>query len=59
MQINLGMGICQIEPQDTEGHFGGFSGVTNQKVWGGCQTTGPIGTKFGTRLRIHLEMDIG
>ena len=24
-----------------------------------CQTDGPIGTKFGTRLWIHLKMDIG
>ena len=39
--------------------FGGFWGVTNPKVLGGCQTTGPIGTKFGTRLRIRLGMDIG
>ena len=25
----------------------------------GCQKARPIGTKFGTRLRIHLGMDIG
>ena len=34
-------------------------GVTNSKVLGSCQTTGLIGTKFGTRLRIRLGMDIG
>ena len=28
-------------------------------VWKIYQTAGPIGTKFGTRLRIHLGMDIG
>ena len=37
---------------------GGFRGVTNSKVWGSCQTTGLIGTTFGTRLRIHLGMVI-
>ena len=39
--------------------FRGLLGVTNQKVLGGCQTAGPIGTKFGRRLRIRLGMDIG
>ena len=34
-------------------------GVTNSKVWGSCQTPAPIGTKFGTRRRIRLGMDIG
>ena len=37
----------------------GFGGVTNSKVWGSCQTTGLIGTKFGKRLRIRLGIDIG
>ena len=37
---------------------GGGMGVTNSKVWGRCQTAGPIGTNFGSRLRIHLGMDI-
>ena len=36
---------------------GGFRGVTNSKAWGSCQTTGLIGTKFGTCLRIRLGMD--
>ena len=38
---------------------GVLEGVTNSKVWGSCQTNGLIGTKFGTRLRIRLGMDIG
>ena len=38
-----------------EGAFGGGVGVTNSKVLGYCQTTAPIGTKFGTRQRIRLE----
>ena len=40
------------------GGLGGW-GVTYSKVWESCQTAGPIGTKFGTRLWIHLGMDIG
>ena len=51
---------------------GGFRGVTNSslgklsngwtdwhqiQVWGSCQTAGPIGTKFGTRLRIRLVIN--
>ena len=46
----------QIAPRDTRGEaLGGVSGVNNSKVWGSC----PIGTNFGSRLRIHLGMDIG
>ena len=44
-------------PLNSPGVLGG--GVTNSKVLGSCQTTGLIGTKFGTRLRIRLGMDIG
>ena len=33
--------------------------MRNSKIWNNYQTGGPIGTKFGTRLRIHLGMDIG
>ena len=29
----------------TQGHFGGFYGVTNSKILGSCQTAGHIGTK--------------
>ena len=45
----------QIEPQDAEGHFGGLIGGHKSKSLGRLS----IGTKFGTRLRIRLGMDIG
>ena len=32
--------------------------VTNSKVRGRCETAGPIGTKFGTHVQIHLGMEI-
>ncbi len=48
----------QIAPRDTRGALGGF-GVKHPKVWGSYQTAGPIGTNFGSRLRIHLGMNIG
>ena len=38
--------------------LGVFRGSNIQKVWRSCQTAGPIGTNFGSRLRIHLGMDI-
>ena len=44
----------QIAPRDTRGHLGGYRGQ-HSKVWGSC----PIGTNFGSRLQIHLRMDIG
>ena len=47
----------QIAPRDTRGTLGGL-GVKHSKVWGSCQTAGPIGTNFGSCLRIHLGMDI-
>ena len=37
--------------------MGGFRG-SNIQVRGSCQTPGPIGTNFGSRLRIHLGMGI-
>ena len=37
---------------------GGGLGVTNSKVRGRCETAGPIATKFGTHVHIHLGMDI-
>ena len=37
---------------------GGGLGVNISKVWKIYQTSGPIGAKFGTRLRIHLGMGI-
>ena len=48
-----------ISPSMPQGALGGFRGSQNAKVWKIYQTAGPIGTKFGTRLRIHLGMDIG
>ena len=39
--------------------WGGGLGVKNKKVWKIYQTVGPIGTEFGTRLQIHMGMDIG
>ncbi len=47
-----------ISPPDTPGGIlGGFRGSQNAKVWKIYQTAGPIGTKFGTRLQIHMGMD--
>ena len=48
-----------IRPPISQGAFWGVLGVTNSNGWGSCQTAGPIGTKFGTRLWIHLGMEIG
>ena len=49
----------QMAPRDTRGTRGGggFRGQ-HATVWGSCQTAGPIGTNFGSRLRIHMGMDI-
>ena len=45
-------------PSIPQGAFwGGGKVVTNSKVWGSCQTAGPIATKCGTHLQIHLGMD--
>ena len=41
------------------GGGGGFRGSKIQKSGKSNNTAGPIGTKFGTRLQIHLGMDIG
>ena len=60
VQIHLGMDIRQTNcPSRHKGALGG--GLWGQifKVWGSCQTAGPIGTNFGSRLRIRLGMDIG
>ena len=48
-----------ISPSIPEGELWGVYGVKNAKVWKIYQKAGSIGTKFGTRLRIHLGMDIG
>ena len=47
-------------PFESQGHLGGggFRGKTFKSL-GKLQTAGPIGTNFGSRLRIHLGMDIG
>ena len=56
----MGMAIAKYNSplNTTEGSSGGFRG-SQILVWESCQTDGPIGTKFGTRLWIHLGMDIG
>ena len=43
-------------------HAGGIWGVLGGqklKMWEICQMAGPISTKFGTHVWIHLGMDIG
>ena len=37
----------------------GVLGVKHSKAWASCQTVGPIDTKSGSCLRIHLGVDIG
>ena len=44
---------------NTQGAFRGVLGGHKSKSLGGCQTSGPIGTTFGRRLRIRLGMGIG
>ena len=46
-------------PLNTPGAFQVFLRGSKIQKSGSCQTAGPIGTKFGTRLRIRLGMDIG
>ena len=46
-------------PLETQGGHLGVLGVKHSKVLGSCQTAGPIGTNFVSRLRIHLGMDTG
>ena len=48
-----------ISPSIHQVAFSGGLGVKNSKVWKIYQTVGPIGTKLGTRLQIHMGMDIG
>ena len=54
----LFFGVFLRETARPGGVGGGLGGHTF-KLWGSCQTAGPIGTKFSTRLWIHLGMDIG
>ena len=53
MQIHLMCPVCPWE------HLEGGLGGQTFKTLESCQTAGPIGTKFGKRLRIHMGMDIG
>ena len=47
-------------PSITQGKFGGGGlGGHKFKSLGSCQTAAPIGTRFATRRRIRLGMDIG
>ena len=51
-------------PRETQGGTwggggGGCLGGKQSNVRESCQTAGPIGTNFGSHLRIHLGMGIG
>ena len=54
-----GSGQNKNLPRVTQGEFGGVLGGQKLKMWEICQMAGPISTKFGTHVRIHLGMDIG
>ena len=47
-----------ISPSIFQGAFWGVLGGHKMQVWKIYQTAGPIGTKFGKHLQIHLGMDI-
>ena len=51
--------LKKISPSIHQEAFWGVLGVKNSIVWKIYQTVGPIGTKFGTRLQIHMGMDVG
>ena len=61
MQIHLEkvVGKIKICPVSHRGNLGGFRGCQKLKMWEIYQMAGPISTKFGTHVRIHLGMDIG
>ena len=61
VQIHLGIDIRQTNcPERHNGALGGFRGSNIQKSGETVmQTAGPIGTNFGSRLRIHLGMSVG
>ena len=44
-------------PFETQGGTWGFYGVKHWKVLRSSQAAGPIGTNFGSRLRVHMGMD--
>ena len=46
-------------PLETKGSSWAGLGVKHSKVLRSCQTSGQIGTIFGSRLRIRLRMNIG
>ena len=57
----------RIAPRDSRGGTWGVLGGQQFKIWGSCQTAGPIdscqtagliGIKFGIHVRIHLGMDM-
>ena len=50
--------LNKINLSSAKGYLKGVRGVTHTKMWERCQTSGPIGTTFGTRMHIHLGMDI-
>ena len=50
--------LNKINPSSAKGAFGGGQGVTNSKMWERSQTAGPLGNNFGTRMHIHLGMDM-
>ena len=55
-----GSGQNKNLPRVMQGEFGGGGlGGQKLKMWEICQMAGPISTKFGTHVRIHLGMDIG
>ena len=64
VRIYLGTNIdfknnCPSKPHRGIGGGGGVYGVKNSEIGEICQTAGANGTKFGTRLRINLGMDVG
>ena len=63
MQIHLEkvVGKIKIAPCDIGGTWGGggFRGQKIKKMGEICQSAGPIGTKFGTHMRIHLGTNMG
>ena len=52
-------GSGQNLPRVTQGGIWGVLGGQKLKMWEIYQTAGPISTKFGTHMRIHLAMNIG
>ena len=53
-----GSGTNTNLPRVTQGGIWGVLGSQKLKMLEICQMAGPISTKFGTHVRIHLGMDI-